>query len=86
MSTLFSHFRKAVPILQRALPALTIHTVVNQASKAFKNVKNPRFRAWGPTVTGLAIVPGLPFLFDHPIEQVTENAFNWIRRKLAERN
>jgi len=66
-----------------ALPALTIHTVVNQASKAFKSTKNPRIRAWGPTVTGLAVVPGLPFLFDHPIEQTTDKAFEWIREKLA---
>lgn len=68
----------------RALPAFTIHTVVAQASKAFKYTKNPRVRAWGPTFTGLAVVPGLPFLFDHPIERITDRSFNWIRAKLAE--
>jgi len=72
-------------VASMALPAFTIHTLVRQATKAFKNAQNPRLRAWGPTVTGLALVPGLPFIFDHPIEQVTDNAFNWVRQKLAER-
>jgi len=71
-------------VASMAFPALTIHTVVKQASKAFKNAQSSRIRAWGPTFTGLAVVPGLPFLFDHPIERVTDNAFNWIRRKLGE--
>jgi len=72
-------------VASMALPAFTIHAIVRQATKAFQNTKNPRIRAWGPTVTGLAVVPGLPFLFDHPIEHVTDNAFNWVRRNLAER-
>jgi len=71
-------------IASMALPAFTIHTAVKQAKKAFKDAKNVRVRAWGPTVTGLAIVPALPFLFDHPVEKVTENAFEWIREKLIE--
>jgi len=37
-------------------------------------------------MTGLAIVPILPYLYDHPVEQATERAFNWIREKLIERN
>jgi mitochondrial fission process protein 1 len=41
---------------------------------------------WGPTVTGLAIVPALPYLFDHPVEQVTEHAFEWIKERIAERS
>ncbi|KAG6868466.1 hypothetical protein C0993_002441 [Termitomyces sp. T159_Od127] len=73
-------------LLCRALPALTIHTAVAQAKKAFKNVKNVRLRTWGPTATGLAIVPILPYLYDHPVEQVTERAFDWIREKIIESN
>jgi len=69
-------------VASMALPALTIHTIVKQAAKTFKNVPNPRIRAWGPTVTGLAVVPGLPFLFDHPIEHVTDRAFHWILAQL----
>ncbi|KAK7061498.1 mitochondrial 18 KDa protein-domain-containing protein [Favolaschia claudopus] len=71
-------------IASMALPALTIHTAVKQAKKAFDKVQNPRVRTWGPTFTGLAIVPALPYIFDHPVEHVTETVFNWIRVKWAE--
>jgi len=69
----------------RALPAFTIHTVVAQSRKAFRHATNPKIKTWGPTVTGLAIVPLLPFLFDHPVEHATDRAFDWIRQKLIER-
>lgn len=59
----------------RALPAFTIHTAVKQAKKAFVNVQNPKIKGWGPTVTGLAIVPVLPYLFDKPVEHATDVAF-----------
>ncbi|KZT38953.1 hypothetical protein SISSUDRAFT_985539 [Sistotremastrum suecicum HHB10207 ss-3] len=72
-------------IASMALPAFTIHTVVKQATKAFKNVKTPRVKAWGPTLMGLACVPALPYLYDEPVEHVTEKSFDWIREKLAER-
>jgi len=68
----------------RALPAFTIHTVVRQTTKAFANVKNVRVKTWGPTLTGLAVVPILPYLFDKPVEHVMDNAFHWIKKKLAE--
>lgn len=68
----------------RALPAFTIHTAVAQAKKAFSKTPNLRVRAWGPTITGLAIVPILPFLFDHPVERVTDQAFDWIKKKLVD--
>ncbi|KAG6903332.1 hypothetical protein C0995_013085 [Termitomyces sp. Mi166 len=73
-------------IASMALPALTIHTAVAQAKKAFKNVQNVRIRTWGPTATGLAIVPILPYLYDHPVEHITERAFDWIREKIIESN
>uniref|UniRef100_A0A0W0FKZ5 Mitochondrial fission process protein 1 n=1 Tax=Moniliophthora roreri TaxID=221103 RepID=A0A0W0FKZ5_MONRR len=66
-----------------ALPAFTIHTAVKQAKKAFVNVKNPRIKMWGLTLTGLAIIPSLPYIFDHPVEHVTEKAFEWIKERLA---
>lgn len=72
--------------LSRALPAFTIHTAVAQARKAFANARTPQIKTWGPTMTGLAIVPILPYLFDHPVEHVTNRAFDWIREKLVERN
>ncbi|KAG7097256.1 hypothetical protein E1B28_004622 [Marasmius oreades] len=73
-------------IASMALPALTIHTAVKQAKKAFTNVQNPRVRVWGPTITGLAIVPTLPYIFDHPVEHVTEKVFEWIKERLAKQN
>ncbi|KAJ3754371.1 mitochondrial 18 KDa protein-domain-containing protein [Lentinula raphanica] len=71
-------------IASMALPALTIHTAVNQAKKAFKNVKNPRLKLWGPTATGLSLVPGLPYIFDHPVEQITDKAFEWIKEQVVD--
>jgi fission process protein 1 len=62
---------------------LTIHTAVKQAKRAFDKSANPRLRAWGPTVTGLAIVPALPYIFDHPVEVAADRAFEWVEQKLA---
>ncbi|KAH7916766.1 mitochondrial 18 KDa protein-domain-containing protein [Hygrophoropsis aurantiaca] len=73
-------------IASMALPAFTIHTAVKQAKKAFTNVHNPRVKTWGPTLTGLAIVPVLPYLFDHPVETATDKAFEWIEKKFIERD
>jgi len=73
-------------IASMALPAFTIHTAVAQARKAFASTKNPRVKTWGPTITGLAIVPVLPYLFDHPVEKVTDATFEWIERKIVERD
>ncbi|KAF5364363.1 hypothetical protein D9756_000795 [Leucocoprinus leucothites] len=73
-------------IASMALPALTIHTAVSQSKRFFVKAANSRVKAWGPTFTGLAIVPILPYLFDHPVEHATDCTFNWIREKLIERN
>lgn len=70
--------------MHRALPAFTIHTAVNQAKKAFTNVQNKRLKTWGPTISGLAIVPFLPYIFDHPVETATDKAFEWIEKRLIE--
>jgi mitochondrial fission process protein 1 len=77
--------RRRLTHLTRALPAFTIHTAVNQAKKAFANTKNPRVKAWGPTLTGLSIVPILPYLFDHPVEKVTDKAFDWVEEQMIAR-
>ncbi|KAJ2984478.1 hypothetical protein NUW54_g10496 [Trametes sanguinea] len=70
-------------VASMALPAFTIHTAVKQAKKAFVNVQNPRVKSWGPTVTGLAIIPVLPYLFDKPVEHATDIAFEWIEKQIA---
>ncbi|KAK0461897.1 mitochondrial 18kDa protein [Desarmillaria tabescens] len=48
-------------IASMGLPALTIHTIVKQTKKVFVNVQNPKLKAWGPTMSGLAVVPALPY-------------------------
>lgn len=58
------------------LPAFTIHSVVRFSGQAMKNIKNVRVRTWGPIGLGLAAVPALPYLFDKPIEHVTELVFH----------
>lgn len=69
----------------RGLPALTIHTVVRQTTNVYaRRAKTARVKAWGPTLTGLAVVPILPFLFDEPVEHVTNYAFDWMKRKWSE--
>ncbi|KAG8708844.1 hypothetical protein FRC09_001000 [Ceratobasidium sp. 395] len=73
-------------IASMALPAFTIHTIVGQATKAFVNVKNIRVKAWGPTFTGLAVVPLLPYMFDHPVEHATDSAFDWVREQMIKEN
>lgn len=30
----------------------------------------------GPTISGLCVVPALPFLFDHPVEYAVDTAFD----------
>ena len=62
---------------------MTIHTAVKQSKRLFVNTVNPRVKAWGPTVTGLAIVPILPYLYDKPVEHATDIAFEWIEKQLA---
>jgi len=69
-------------VASMALPALTIHTVVAQSARLFKNVKNPRLRAWGPTGLGLAVVPALPYFFDHPVEHAAAKSFDWLREQI----
>ena len=70
----------------RALPAFTIHSAVKYSKPLFKNVQNPRVKLWGPTVAGLSLVPGLPFVFDHPVERATDIVFEWVEKQLIERN
>ncbi|KAG0640615.1 mitochondrial 18 KDa protein-domain-containing protein [Tuber brumale] len=58
-----------------ALPAFTIHSIVRYSGLALRNHKNPKIRTWGPVGLGLAVVPALPYIFDHPVEQAVEWVF-----------
>lgn len=59
-----------------ALPALTIHTQVNVSKKFFAKIANGKYIRWGPTLTGLAWIPFLPFLYDHPTEHALKFVFD----------
>ncbi|KAF9915127.1 hypothetical protein BX616_006840 [Lobosporangium transversale] len=57
------------------MPAITIHTVVHQSARLFKNSANITLKKWGPTAIGLCVVPALPIMFDHPIETAVDKVF-----------
>ncbi|KAF9195011.1 hypothetical protein BGZ51_005975 [Haplosporangium sp. Z 767] len=59
-------------------PAITIHTVVHQSGRLFKNSANATLRKWGPTAIGLCVVPALPVMFDHPIETAVDKVFEML--------
>jgi mitochondrial fission process protein 1 len=63
-------------IASMGLPAFTIHSIVRYSGQAMKNVKNPKIRTWGPIGLGLAAVPALPYMFDHPVEVAIEWVFH----------
>ncbi|KAL8775278.1 MAG: hypothetical protein Q9209_000285 [Squamulea sp. 1 TL-2023] len=58
------------------LPAFTIHSIVRYSGRALKDVKNTRIRVYGPIGLGLAAVPLLPYMFDHPVESAVEWTFH----------
>lgn len=63
-------------IASMGLPAFTIHSIVRYSGRALKDSKNVRIRMYGPIGLGLAAVPALPFLFDHPVETAVEWIFH----------
>lgn len=63
-------------VASMGLPAFTIHSIVRYSGRALKNAKNPRIRVYGPIGLGLAAVPALPYLFDHPVETAVEWIFH----------
>lgn len=65
------------------LPAFTIHSVVKYTGKALKNNSNKTLRTWAPITVGLAIVPGLPFIFDEPVEKAVDAAAAKIESMLS---
>lgn len=67
-----------------AFPMLTIHSIVKYSAIGFKNVKNVKVKAWGPTLLGLGIVPFLPYIFDEPIEHIVDKVFKPIEDRVAE--
>lgn len=72
-------------VASMGLPAFTIHTVVRYMGKYVqKSGMKGRFATLLPVVTGLAIVPALPYLFDEPVEHALDTAFDMIVEKTKE--
>ncbi|KAL3460507.1 mitochondrial 18 KDa protein-domain-containing protein [Aspergillus heterothallicus] len=63
-------------VASMGLPALTIHTVVRYSGRALKGSKTTFMRTWVPIGLGLSVVPFLPYIFDHPVDE----AVDWIFR------
>lgn len=54
---------------------LIVLQVVRYSGRALRNNKNVLIRTWGPVGLGLAVVPALPYIFDHPVETSIEWVF-----------
>ncbi|KAJ6015634.1 hypothetical protein N7540_010225 [Penicillium herquei] len=63
-------------IASMGLPALTIHSVVKYSGRMLNKGKPTFLRTWTPIGLGLAVVPFLPYLFDHPVEEVVDWTFS----------
>ena len=55
-------------------PAIIIHQAVHAAQGVAK--RSGRFVRWGPTLTGLAIIPFLPVMLDEPCEHAIGYLFD----------
>eukprot|EP01013_Petalomonas_cantuscygni_P023335 TRINITY_DN44766_c0_g1_i1.p2 TRINITY_DN44766_c0_g1~~TRINITY_DN44766_c0_g1_i1.p2 ORF type:complete len:264 (-),score=28.67 TRINITY_DN44766_c0_g1_i1:280-1071(-) len=57
-----------------ALPAFTIHSMVTFLTK-FTKMYGTAVQKWAPTAGGMAVVPFLPFMFDHSVEVAVGRVF-----------
>jgi fission process protein 1 len=60
------------------LPAITVHQTVHWTSHLLNKFAQQRFGGNRiiPVVAGLATIPALPFMFDHPVEYGVEWVFD----------
>ena len=56
------------------LPMITIHQTVHLTAKLLSRFGNKSKVI--PTICGLAVVPALPFMFDHPVEHVVDTVYD----------
>lgn len=67
------------------LPAFTIHTIVRYMGQYVqKSGMKGRTATLLPVVTGLAIVPALPYIFDEPVEKALDTIFDEVSNKIKE--
>ena len=69
----FAHGVVFQGVASLALPMFIIHQAVHAAQIATKRLG--RFTKWGPTITGLALIPALPYAVDEPCEHAIDWAF-----------
>lgn len=62
-------------VASMGLPAFTIHSVVRYSGRMLKGSKVTFLRTWVPIGLGLSVVPFLPYIFDHPVEEAVDWAF-----------
>ncbi|KAJ5156783.1 hypothetical protein N7492_009586 [Penicillium capsulatum] len=62
-------------IASMGLPAFTIHSVVRYSGRMVRGAKNTFLRTWVPIGLGLTVVPFLPYIFDHPVEEAVDWCF-----------
>ncbi|KAJ5631581.1 uncharacterized protein N7484_011681 [Penicillium longicatenatum] len=62
-------------VASMGLPAFTIHSVVKYSGRMLNGSKVTFMRTWVPIGLGLSVVPFLPYLFDHPVEEAVDWAF-----------
>jgi len=74
----YTVFKRAVfqAIASMAIPAFIIHTQVRIFSQVFKRLG--RFQKWGPTTSGLLLIPALPLFVDEPVEHVLDKTFDLV--------
>ena len=78
MDLMFGVTKRAIfqAMASMALPAVTIHSTVKYSKVLLKKMNV--HKVWGPTACGLAVVPFLPWLYDHPVEFVCDFVFDSI--------
>ncbi|KAL4902809.1 mitochondrial 18 KDa protein-domain-containing protein [Aspergillus multicolor] len=62
-------------IASMGLPAFTIHSVVKYSGRALKGAKSTLLRTYFPIGLGLSVVPFLPYIFDHPVDEAVDWTF-----------
>ena len=55
-------------------PMFTIHQTVHLTAVLMKRFG--RGNKWIPTIAGLAMIPALPYLFDHPVEHTLDSIYD----------
>jgi len=74
-------------VASMALPAFTIHTQVRiVATLCKKYISNPFLLKWGPTGAGIALLPFLPLMFDHPVEHLLDKWWPWPEKHKPEKH